>query len=149
MADAILVRVDTDEDTGASSVHPITTMAAAADANHYVACLPSGADHHDDGVSGNKVDDGGTNGEEVNGDDNLFAYYLDRGQMAVPTVTDGDCAFDVMCVMAGEERTAKARADLRFEVADYLMRNPENAALHRVLKGCLSSMTPTMVGMIS
>ena len=125
LGDAILCRVVVDEDTGLLQVFRVTDDASAMAANHFVACLPCEVDHHDDGVA--------EDGWYVE-DADIVSYYQSVGVLVVHTVRDGDCAFDAMCLMVGEPRTAARRAELRFELVDYLLKHAENTALHLALR---------------
>ena len=49
------------------------------------------------------------------------AFYLAVGVHDLPTVTDGDCGLDVMCLMMGVERNQPEHTPLRGELGDYLM----------------------------
>ena len=49
------------------------------------------------------------------------AFYRALGVLYWPTVSDGDCGIDVMCMMLGSERNLEQRIKLREELSDYLM----------------------------
>ena len=49
------------------------------------------------------------------------AFYKDVGVGYMPTVCDGDCGLDVMCIIDGVERTLNERTKLRAELSDYLI----------------------------
>ena len=51
----------------------------------------------------------------------------------LPTVTDGDCGLDVMCLMMGVERNLHERTSLREELSDYLMDRMHDAWMIDIL----------------
>ena len=48
-------------------------------------------------------------------------FYMACGVHYVPTVCDGDCGMDVMCLMLGRPRTKHERTQLRADLSDYLL----------------------------
>ena len=55
-------------------------------------------------------------------DESAFAaFYRAVGVHYLPTVTDGDCGLDGMCLMMGVERNLHERTSLPEELSDYLM----------------------------
>ena len=132
LAKGILCSVHRDEATGISQVLRITDDESAMVANHFVAGLPCGASHHDDGEVGHHDGVGRVEGQDD--DEDLVGYYTSLGSLVAHTVRDGDCAFDAMRIMAGEPRTAQVRKQMRREINDYTLKHVENAALHRALK---------------
>ena len=66
--------------------------------------------------------------------------------MVVHTVRNGDCAFDVMCLMAGEARTEARRRELRFQVPDYFAKHAGNTALHSAVAICGGLSIPHVCG---
>ena len=49
------------------------------------------------------------------------AFYKALGVHYLPTVCDGDCGLDVMCLIMGAERSLHERTSLRVELSDYLL----------------------------
>ena len=56
------------------------------------------------------------------GDTAFAAFYKARGVHYLPTVCDGDCGLDLMCLIMGSERTLHARNSLRVELFEYLIK---------------------------
>ena len=55
-------------------------------------------------------------------DESAFAaFYKALGVHYLPTVCDGDCGLDVMCLIMGAERSLHERTSLRVELSDYLL----------------------------
>ena len=55
-------------------------------------------------------------------DESAFAaFYRNLGAHYLPTVCDGDCGLDVMCLILGIERSLYERNSLRAELSDYLL----------------------------
>ena len=100
LGDAILCRTAVGDEIGSIEVRRVVEPADVGAANHYVACHPCPGHHdtssHDGGV--------GEDGWFIEGYD-IIGYYTSVGALVVHTVRNGDCAFDVMCLMAGEPRT--------------------------------------------
>ena len=59
----------------------------------------------------------------------LFAMYLSLGRVVVPTVLDGDCGLDVMCLMSGAPRRAAMRTSIRHELCSFALAHAGNRAL--------------------
>ena len=49
------------------------------------------------------------------------AFYTSLGVHYLPTVCDGDCGLDAMCLIMGIERNLHERTKLRVELSDYLL----------------------------
>ena len=55
-------------------------------------------------------------------DESAFAaFYKGLGAHYLPTICDGDCGLDVMCLIEGVERTLEERTRLRADISDYLI----------------------------
>ena len=72
--------------SGHAEMAPVSGEHPLHSCNHYVACLPTGAD----------LDEGGST---------LETYYGPQGLALLSTVADGDCGVDVMLQMANLENT--------------------------------------------
>ena len=55
------------------------------------------------------------------GDDTFESFYARLGISTLPTVCDGDCAFDAMNMMLGIPQSLETRTQLRVEISDYLL----------------------------
>ena len=62
--------------------------------------------------------------------------YASLGVNIMPTVLDGDCAFDVMCLMLGQPCSLSARKELRLDVSDYLIARIGESWMHDVMLAC-------------
>ena len=59
---------------------------------------------------------------EATVDESAFAaFYRTLGVHYLPTICDGDCGLDVMCMILGLERTVDERTSLRDDISDYLI----------------------------
>lgn len=90
-----------DENTAAVSTHIIDDP---RDLNHWVACMKIGASH------GGGAAPGFSDGQEDESTMTLEAIYLSLGRVLLQTVSDGDCLFDVMCLMLGTRRQREVRS---------------------------------------
>ena len=56
-------------------------------------------------------------------------------RVVVLTVTNGDCGFDVMCLMSGAPRRVTTRSALRIEVGRFILKHAGNRAVVAALYG--------------
>ena len=81
--------------------------------NHWVACVPMAGSHGNSAHGGDPdISDAADEESTVT----FAAVYLSMRRILVQTVVDGDCAFDVMCLMLGERRHREVRQALRCEL---------------------------------
>ena len=97
--------------------------------NHFVGCISAAttASSHGDGSDGQEGD---------SCHEPIAESYRKLDQLVIGTIANGDCAFDVMCLMLGVERTEVTRDKLRFDMAEFLLENAENKAVIAALRLC-------------
>ena len=67
------------------------------------------------------------------GEGDFETLYASRGVAVLPTVLDGDCAFDVMLMMLGKPSSHAARKELRLELSDYLLARVGEPWMHDIM----------------
>ena len=67
------------------------------------------------------------------GEDDFEPLYASRGVAVLPTVLDGDCAFDVMLMMLGKPSSHAARTELRLDLSDYLLARVGEPWMHDIM----------------
>jgi hypothetical protein len=100
--------------------------------NHWVACVKTGVK---DGVAEYVASKKATEA--------LQHFYFAQGYIVILTVADGDCGFDVMCLMSGEPRRAAARNALRTELRNFVLKHAGNRALVACMFGTAEVSTHT------
>ena len=88
--------------------------------NHFVACVRCVAG----GGGGHAPDNSEDEGTKV-----FRAFYLSQGRVVIPTIADGDCGPDAMCVLLNTHRTILSRQKLRHTLAAFLLKHAQNRAL--------------------
>ena len=74
---------------------------------------------------------------EVSADARLFeVVYASLGVGIMPTVLDGDCAFDVQTMMLGMDANFESRKALRIELSDYLLDRIGEPWMHDIMAAC-------------
>jgi hypothetical protein len=61
------------------------------------------------------------------------AFYASLGLAVLPTVMEGDCGLDVMCLMLGLTQSLDAREALRIELSDYLISRTGKQWMHDLM----------------
>ena len=92
----------------------------ARNVNHFVACVRF--DNAD-------LDSHGPLDAEDEGTSEFNALYLSHRRVVIPTIADGDCGPDTMCVLLHMNRTLHNRNTLREELAAFLLKHSHNRAL--------------------
>ena len=92
----------------------------ARNVNHFVACVRF--DNAD-------LDSHGPLDAEDEGTSKFKALYLSHRRVVIPTIADGDCGPDTMCVLLHMNRTLHNRNTLREELAAFLLKHSHNRAL--------------------
>ena len=111
--------------TDENGICHILTTNSGRETNHWVACVKKGVKDGDrEYVASEKaaVD--------------LQHFYFSQGYIVILTVADGDCGFDVMCLMSGEPRRLAARNALRTELRNFVLKHAGN----RALVSCMSTL---------
>ncbi len=111
--EAVACRLSVDEDTGTASINVIEDDEWVV--NHWVACLKVGASHGDGAEAGIAELDGGDDATTT-----MEAIYLSLGRVVLQTIADGDCLYDVMCLILNTTR-AERSPFLDFIPTDVLM----------------------------
>ena len=96
----------------------------AKDVNHWVACVATDARRHGDGEP-----------SPSDTTQTLQGLYLSLNRIVVFTVADGDCGFDVMCLMIGAPRRVTTRTKLRTCVGGFLLKHAGNRAVVAAMFG--------------
>ena len=86
--------------------------------NHWVACIKA---------CGRSPGDDATAPDETT--QTFIAQYYSLERIVIPAIADGDCALDVMCLMAGMDRRLASRASVREQLCRFLLRHAGNRAL--------------------
>ena len=70
-------------------------------------------------------------------DAKLFeTMYAQMGVGIIPTLLDGDCAFDVQTMQLGIDSTVESRNALRIELSDYLLHRIGEPWMHDIMASC-------------
>ena len=104
------LRPNPDRSCGVASLVPISDEMPLNKMSHYVAGLSIPSGPSSDLVPEVKVEE-----SEFSG------FYRALGVHYWPTVSDGDCGVDVMCMIEGLERNLEERTKLRHMLSDYLI----------------------------
>ena len=98
--------------------------------NHWVAALPSAVPAPSLGEDGPVP---GLDGGETEVTRTFHAQYLSFSLTVTATTTDGNCAFDVMCMMLDWDRTEQNRKLLRSELSVFALKHIGNRAFVAML----------------
>ena len=107
----------------ADGLQLLTDCNTGHEANHYIGAAVVAAGGGD-GADRTELPDDGNEHEAF-----LFATYLSLGRVVIPTVLDGDCGLDVMCLMAGAPRRAAMRTSIRQDLCSLVLAHAGNRAL--------------------
>ena len=67
------------------------------------------------------------------GEDDFEMQYASLGVAVLPSVLDGDCAFDVMLMMLGKPSSPAARKQMRIDLSDYLFARVGEPWMHDIM----------------
>ena len=67
------------------------------------------------------------------GEGDFETLYASLGVAVLPSVLDGDCAFDVMLMMLGKPSSHAARKELRIDLSDYLLARVGEPWMHDIM----------------
>ena len=73
-----------------------------------------------------------------------MGLYLSVDRVVIPTIADGDCGPDAMCLLLHRSRTLRSRQVVRHELAAFLLKHSMNQALIHSM--CLLIEVPRNLG---